>query len=101
MSWASGYIQRLQAGETVEFRPRGKSMEPKINSGALVRVEPVTAETPLAADDIVLCRVRGNIYLHWISAVDGPRYQISNNRKHVNGWINRRGIYGRLLAIEP
>jgi hypothetical protein len=43
MGWATGYIAKLQAGETVSFRPRGSSMVPKIGSnaifGRLVRVQ--------------------------------------------------------------
>jgi hypothetical protein len=62
MGWASGYITKLQAGETVSFRPRGNSMSPRIESGQLCTVVPVDAGT-LAAGDIVLCKVRGNEYL--------------------------------------
>lgn len=32
MGWASGYISKLQQGETVSFRPRGSSMKGKIES---------------------------------------------------------------------
>ena len=35
MGWASGYIERLRAGETVSFRPRGHSMSPKIDHDML------------------------------------------------------------------
>jgi len=62
MGWASQHIQRLAAGETVTFRPRGHAMSPRIKSGQLCTVAPVDVVT-LCADDIVLCRVRGNEYL--------------------------------------
>jgi hypothetical protein len=41
MGWATQYIAQLQEGETVQFRPRGNSMEGKISSGQLCTVEPV------------------------------------------------------------
>lgn len=94
--WATGYIEKLQNGETVEFRPRGSSMKPLVNSGDLVVVEPITEETDLETDDIVLCKVKGKQYLHLISAVQGKRFQISNNRGYVNGWVSRTAIYGKL-----
>lgn len=94
--WASGYIEKLNEGEQVEFRPRGNSMKPLIKSGDLVVVDPVTEETEFQVKDIVLCKVKGKQYLHLISAIQGNRFQISNNRGYVNGWISRTAIYGRL-----
>jgi len=54
----------------------------------------------LAIDDVVLCRVSGQQYLHLIKAIQGERYQIGNNRGHVNGWTSRGQIYGRLIAVD-
>jgi hypothetical protein len=59
------------------------------------------ADAVLAAGDIVLCRVHGNHYLHLVKAIQGERFQIGNNRGGINGWITRRQIFGRLLAVEP
>lgn len=95
--WASGYIKKLQEGQQVEFRPRGNSMKPLIESGDLVVVEPVKADTPLDEGDIVLCKVKGKQYLHLISAVQAERFQISNNRGFVNGWISRNSIFGKMV----
>jgi hypothetical protein len=100
MGWASGYITKLQAGETVSFRPRGHSMAPRINSGELCTVEPVDPAA-LRAGDIVLCKVRGSEYLHFVKAIQGDRFQIGNNRGLINGWIGASGIYGRLSKVEP
>ena len=94
--WATNYINKLNEGELVEFRPRGSSMKPLINSGDLVVVEPTSEDTELVVDDIVLCKVKGKQYLHLISAISGEHYQISNNRGFVNGWISRKAIFGRL-----
>ena len=58
MGWADSHIARLARGETVQFRPR--------------------------VDDIGLCRVKGNQYLHLVKAIQGERFQIGNNRGGIN-----------------
>jgi hypothetical protein len=98
MSWANNYIARLQSGETITFNaPNGNSMRPKIVPKQSVTLAPVTDDTKLSKDDIVLCKVHGSQYLHLISAVKGEQFQISNNHGHVNGTINRTSIYGKLI----
>ena len=99
MGWASQYIAKLQKGETVSFRPRGHSMSGKIESGQLCTVEPVDPEA-IQAGDIVLCKVRGREYLHIVKAIQGARFQIGNNRGHINGWISAGSIFGRCTRIE-
>jgi len=99
MGWATGHIDRLKKGETVSFRPRGHSMKGKISSGQLCTVEPLANQT-LDVGDIVLCKVRGNQYLHLIKAIKGKRYQIGNNRGGINGWITVNGIFGILTKVE-
>ncbi len=90
-------IDALLKGETVTFRPVGNSMSPRICSRQLVTVSPELGQ--LSVGDIVFCRCEGRILLHLISAQgrDG-RYQISNNRGHVNGWTSI--IYGRVVKVE-
>jgi hypothetical protein len=100
MGWASGYIVRLQAGETVSFRPRGNSMSPRIESGQLCTVAPVDVAS-LRPGDIVLCKVRGTEYLHLVKAIRGERFQIGNNRGFINGWIGGSSIFGKLIRVEP
>ena len=99
MGWADGHIARLAQNETVQFRPRGNSMVGKIASGQLCTVVPL-GDHEVAVDDIVLCRVKGNQYLHLVKAIQGERYQIGNNRGGINGWITKRQIFGRLVAVE-
>lgn len=96
--WATGHIERLIKGETVSFRPRGNSMQGRIESGQLCTVVPL--ENPPEAGDIVLCKVAGSQYLHLVTAVQGERFQISNNKKHVNGWVGLNQIYGLLTNVE-
>ena len=99
MGWASQYIAKLQRGETVAFRPRGNSMSGKIESGQLCTVAPVEPAT-LAVGDIVLCKVRGREYLHLVKAIQGPRFQIGNNRGRINGWVTAGAIFGKCVRIE-
>src|SRR5438552_3238520 len=73
MGWASGHIEKVRGGETISFRPRGHSMTGRIESGQLCTVAPIDPVT-LEVGDIVLCRVRGNEYLHIVRAIQGGRY---------------------------
>lgn len=99
MSWATGYIEKLLEGETVQFRPRGNSMKGKIESGELVTIEPL-GDRELQKGDIVLCKVNGSQYLHLIKAIQGERYQIGNNIGRINGWISKNSIYGICVSVS-
>jgi hypothetical protein len=99
MSWADNYIKKLLKGETVQFRPRGNSMAPLIESGQLVTLVMATKGT-VKVGSIVLCRVKGSQYLHLVKAIDGERYQIGNNRGGINGWTPGGNIYGRVTKVE-
>jgi len=122
MGWAKNYIDKLNAGEVVRFRPKGNSMLPLIKSGELCTVVPThgLAGAYVTKDDIVLCKVNGNEYLHKVLAVkihlklteidaavksgrpnDKNEFQIGNNKGHVNGWIKGTHIYGKLIKVEP
>jgi hypothetical protein len=98
MGWAAGHIEKLRAGETVSFRPRGNSMTGKIESGQLCTVVPVDPAT-LRVGDIVLCKVNGSEYLHLVKAIQGGRFQIGNNRGRINGWVSASAIYGKCVAV--
>jgi hypothetical protein len=98
MGWASHYIEKLKNGETVSFRPRGTSMSGKIESGQLCTVEPIDPQK-IEVGDIVLCKVRGNEYLHLVKAIQGQRFQIGNNKGRINGWITAYSIFGKCVNI--
>lgn len=98
MGWASQYIIKLANGETVSFRPHGNSMRGKIESGQLCTVSPDISN--LNNGDIVLCKVKGNQYLHLIKAIQGNRFLIGNNRGGINGWISINSIYGKLISVK-
>lgn len=101
MGWASGYIRDLQEGKTVRFRPHGNSMLPRIKSGALCEVEPLGDRLPVSGD-VVLCRVAGRQFLHYVQSVfDGNRFQIANAKGHVNGVVGIKNIFGILTQVLP
>lgn len=90
----------LRNGEECIITGFGQSMTPILKSGQPVRVIPVTEETLLEKNNIVLAKVNGHFYLHLISAIrNNKQYQISNNHGHVNGWITRKNIYGKVVEI--
>jgi hypothetical protein len=86
---ATRYIEELQRGTTVQFRPRGNSMAGKIESGQLVTVQP-TGEHELKVGTIVLCKLGRAQYLQLIKAIRGQQYQIGNNRGGINDWITAK-----------
>ncbi|MFT5683182.1 MAG: hypothetical protein ACI8RZ_004111 [Myxococcota bacterium] len=101
MGWADRAITILTTNRNAVIKPHGGSMRPRVESGATVTLQPVTL-ADLAVNDIVLCRVSGNVYLHIVKAIRGPAdnrsVQIGNNRGKINGWT--RTVYGRAITIE-
>jgi len=99
MGWATEHILKLQAGETVRFSPRGRSMEPAVRDGQEVTVEPVYSGNGIEPGDVVLCKVKGFEYLHLVKAYDkaAHKFLIGNNKGRVNGWIDCNAIYGKMI----
>jgi signal peptidase I len=97
-TWKTIAIEKLQKGEIVKIRGHGNSMTPRFKSGDLITLDPITE--PPQVGDAVFCKVRGTIFTHLITAIQGDRYQISNNHGHVNGWITIRAIYGKAVGVE-
>ena len=89
----------MQSGEDGIIVGFGQSMTPILKSGQPVRVEHLTLDTELKKCDIVFCKVNGNHYLHKIISIKNGRYQIGNNHGHINGWIGRNNIYGKVVEI--
>lgn len=111
MNWEL-HKEKLAEGNTVQFRPKGNSMNPKIKSGQLVTVEPVE-ENDIKKGDILFCRVKGNHYVHLVTATQekmgqphskggggGKRFQIGNNKGRINGWIGFNAVFGKVTKVE-
>lgn len=96
------FVDKLKAGEVIQFRPRGNSMKPKINSGNLVTISPDVSE--LKPDDMVFCKVKGRFYVHLIQSISqkmgGRRFQIGNNKGHTNGTIGEQAVFGKVVRVE-
>jgi hypothetical protein len=99
MGWAKHAIEALQRGETAQVKPRGHSMRGKVTDGDLVTLEP-RGPDKLKVGDVVRVRVRGNVYLHLIKAIDKERFLIGNNRGGVNGWVGANCIYGVATKVD-
>lgn len=100
MGWAKFAIEALQRGETVTIRPRGHSMRGRVNDGDRVTLAPADLEQ-LQVGDVVLVRVKGNVFLHLIKAKNDGRFLIGNNRGKINGWVGSHSVYGVAIQIEP
>ena len=91
--------EKLREGYTCRVVGVGNSMTPILKSKQAVICEPVFEETELSKRDIVLCKVHGHYYLHLIHAIRGGQYLIGNNHGHMNGWVSKSGIFGRVVEI--
>ena len=92
-------IKVLEEKGEVIIRCNGNSMQPIIQSQEaihLVKVDP----RQLRIGDAVFCKINKNYQVHKITAIDKDRYQISNNKGWVNGWIGANSIYGLAVKIE-
>jgi hypothetical protein len=74
-------------------------MVPLIASRQLVTVAPVDPAR-VEVGDIVLAKVAGRVYLHLVTAVEGKRVQIGNNRGRINGWTSRERVFGLCVEVE-
>lgn len=95
------FVKLLKEGNKVSFCPYGNSMKPKIKSGNCITVCPDLST--LEINDIVFCRVKKCYYIHLITDINNESfqpYQISNNQGHVNGWISKTQIYGKVVRVE-
>ena len=94
MNWEL-HRNNLKEGKQVQITPKGNSMLPIIESGNTLTIVPCNK---YKKDDIVFCKVKGNYYIHKITAVKQDSYQISNNKGRVNGWT--KNIFGKVIKIE-
>ncbi len=103
MNWATEAVAALQAGQTVQVRPRGHSMTGRISDGELVTLAPCQSEN-LSIGDIVLVRIQGkrfsHIVLHCILSREDNRFLIGSHQGRVDGWVERDSIYGIAAKVE-
>jgi phage repressor protein C with HTH and peptisase S24 domain len=84
-----------EIGET-SLKVSGNSMSPLIKTRSALVLKKFDA---YRVGDAVLCKVKGNIYVHKITQIDAEgRYLISNNKGHDNGWT--KNVYGRVVNVN-
>lgn len=79
----------------------GNSMRPLMKPKDTLFIKKVDCSL-LRVGDAVFCRINGNLQVHKISAIDEnqERWQISNARSFVNGWVKSSAIYGLCVKVE-
>jgi len=99
-------LKTLQEKGEIIWRPKGNSMTPKIYSGDQVKVINCHPSV-FRVGDIAYTKVKGNYYLHLITAIDtsdgtgyDARYAISNNHGHVNGWTDGKNMFGICVQVK-
>jgi hypothetical protein len=100
MGWAPFACAALRRGETVHLRPRGHSLTGKLAAGDRVTVAPYDP----AALEGRRRRVGAHAWhqvLHLVTATQGDRFVIGNNRGGINGWVGRNAIDGKAVAVAP
>lgn len=89
----------LEKDGSVTLRCNGNSMRPLIAPGDAIHIKKVDM-SKLRVGDAVFCKVNGNLQVHKVSSIDKERWQISNNKGHVNGWVGANSIYGLAVQVE-
>lgn len=92
-------MRKLDQGEVGSMKVFGKSMEPIIYSGSVLKFK---SFPDYVVDDIVFCKVENRVIdAHKITAIKKidkyKEYLIANNHGYVNGWTSI--IYGRVIDI--
>ncbi len=99
MSWARAAIEALLRGEEPTLRYHGEAMRGRIDDGAAVTLAPVEPGE-LKVGDVVLARVKGEDYLHLITAIDRCTFFVGDNVGGVGGWIETAALHGVVVKIE-
>ena len=96
--------EELVKGKVGRITGIGNSMTPILKSRQPVIVSPITEDMTFEKNDIVFCKVKGNYYLHKICSMrivdnDKEQFLIGNNHGHMNGWVNKEKVYGKVTLI--
>ncbi len=89
----------LEKEGDVRLRCNGRSMMPLFAPGESLFIKKVPV-SKIRVGDAVFCKIKGNLQVHKVTAIDKNRWQISNNHGFVNGWIGESAIYGLCVMAE-
>ena len=76
-------------------------MKPLMSPGDSLHIKKVDV-AKLRTGDAVFCKVHGGLQVHKISAIDAAtnRFQISNARGYINGWISANNVFGLCVQVD-
>ena len=90
-------LERLNKEKTIITSEKGNSMLPHIKSGQKHRLQACTIDD-VEVNDIVYCKVRGNMYTHLVWAKNDVKGCLIGNMKgYKNGWTKE--IYGKVIEV--
>jgi len=90
----------LRQGNPITIRPTGSSMQPRIQPGDEVTLEP---SRQVSAGDVVLARVqrrRSILVLHQVLAIEDGKYLIGNASGREDGWVESSAVVGKSTRVE-
>ena len=90
-------IKILEEKGEATIKCNGRSMVPMIYPQEPIHLKKVE-QCQLRVGDAVFVKIKSALQAHKISAIDRNRFQISNNKGFINGWVGFNSIYG--LAIK-
>jgi hypothetical protein len=98
MGWVSDALAELEHGRAAKVRPQGGSMRGRIESGQLVTLLPIEADS-LQVDDVVFVKWKGNYILHLVKEIRGREILIGNNVGKTNGWASFDDVIARVSEV--
>jgi len=99
--------EKLQSGQPVAFRYRGKSLLPRVHSGDLCAYDPVFEASDVHVGDVVFCQVYPRLEYHahlimsktYDGEVEAWSFTVENQSGRETGWCLLENIYGKLKKI--
>lgn len=94
-------IDILARDNKVILTCNGNSMRSLMKPGDALHIQKV-AHDKLRVGDAVFVRINGGLQVHKISAIDKSkeRWQISNARGLINGWVGTNSVFGLCVQVE-
>lgn len=92
-------IKVLEEKGEIILKCNGNSMRPIIAPQEEIHLKKVPF-SKLRVGDAVFVRINKNLQVHKISAINGERFEISNNKGWVNGTVGQQAIFGLAWKIE-
>ncbi len=99
MGWVKEALIALKKNQICSIRPIGNSMKGIINSGQLITLQSIDLNK-IYINDIVFINWKKNYILHIIKDITDEQVLIGNNLGKLNGWISKKDIIAKVIAIN-